>query len=98
MGRKRFVSGQFTCSARQHGNPANGPHRRFQLRAALRRDGSLDLALPGGNSAHVAAEETEDGLRLRLDGVQHRMRHVHIDVEAHWKRLAACMPTGERRA
>ncbi|GAV32665.1 acetyl-propionyl-coenzyme A carboxylase alpha chain [Roseomonas sp. TAS13] len=46
---------------------------RVLLRAALRRDGSLDLTLPGGNSAHVAAEETEDGLRLRLDGVQHRM-------------------------
>ena len=46
---------------------------RVALRAALRRDGSLDLALPGGDSAHVAAAETEDGLRLRLDGVQHRM-------------------------
>ncbi|WP_428480767.1 biotin/lipoyl-containing protein [Roseomonas gilardii] len=52
---------------------------RVPLRAALRRDGSLDLTLPGGDSAHVAAEETEDGLRLRLDGVQHRMAVARQD-------------------
>ena len=46
---------------------------RVALRAHLRDDRSLDLALPDGTSVRVTAEETQDGLRLRLDGVQHRM-------------------------
>ena len=46
---------------------------RVALRAHLRDDGSLDLALPDGTSVRVTAEETQDGLRLRLDGVQRRM-------------------------
>lgn len=35
-----------------------------------------------------AAKEPECSEWTDEDGVQHRMRRVHIDVEAHWKRLA----------
>ena len=45
-----------------------------------------------------AAKEPEFSEWTDEDGVQHRVRHVHIDVEAHWKRLAEHMPTEERRA
>lgn len=40
-----------------------------------------------------AAKEPEYSEWTDEDGVQHRMRRVHIDVEAHWKRLVEYVPT-----